>query len=215
MPEIDEQPGKVFNGKLPGSRTALLVIDMQYDFVSNEGYLGKKGQKLDVVQETVPAVKSMINHFREYGMRVIYTQTVHHRYTNTENWVSRTAQKSLDPSICRPGTWGAEILEELKPMQDEPVVIKHRYDAFLDTDMHLILRAAGIENLVIVGTQTNLCVDSTARRAYMMDYTTIVVEDCVSTPEVEFHKPMLDNFQKNFGYVMSSKEVIRHLKASD
>ncbi len=211
---MDRQTGKSFKNKLLSTKTALLVIDMQNDFISSEGYLGKKGQNLEVVQKTVPAVQSMIGHFRRNGMKVIYTQTVHHKYTNTENWVSRTSQKSLDPSICRPNTWGAEILEELKPLEDEPVVVKHRYDAFLDTDMHLILRAAGIENLVIVGTQTNLCVDTTARRAYMMDYVTIVVEDCVSTPEIEFHRPMLDNFQKNFGYVMSSEEVYRHLEKS-
>ena len=209
---MDRQTGKTFRNRLLTAKTALLVIDMQNDFISSEGYLGKKGQNLGVVQKTVPAVKSMIGYFRRKGMKVIYTQTVHHKYTNTENWISRTSQKSLDPSICRNNSWGAEIIAELKPLEDEPVVIKHRYDAFLDTDMQLVLRAAGIENLVIVGTQTNLCIDTTARRAYMMDYVTIVVEDCVSTPEIEFHKPMLDNFQKNFGYVMSSEEVYRHLE---
>ena len=95
---MDRQTGKSFKNKLLSTKTALLVIDMQNDFISSEGYLGKKGQNLEVVQKTVPAVQSMIGHFRRNGMKVIYTQTVHHKYTNTENWVSRTSQKSLDPS---------------------------------------------------------------------------------------------------------------------
>ena len=200
---------KTLKSQLNPLKTALLIVDMQNDFVSDEGYLGMKGQKLDMVRDTIPAIKTLLERFRANKMKVIYTQTVHFKYTNTENWVSRTAQKSLDPSICKPNTWGAEIIEELKPDVDEPVVIKHRYDSFLDTDLHLILRAAGIENLVIVGTQTNLCVDSTARRAYMMDYVTIILEDCVSTPELEFHRPMLDNFQKNFGYVERSEDFLK------
>lgn len=211
MPDVSKQAEKVLYKTLETDKTALLIIDMQNDFVSDRGYLGLKGQKLDMVRDTIPALKTLLEHFRTSGMKVIYTQTVHYKYTNTENWVSRTAQKSLDPSICKPDTWGAEIIGELSPKENEPVVVKHRYDAFLDTDLQLILRAAGIENLVIVGTQTNLCVDTTARRAYMMDYATILAEDCVSTPETEFHQPMLDNFRKNFGYVMKSAEIMEKL----
>lgn len=209
MSEYSGQPGKVLNKQLNPGKTALLVIDMQNDFVCDEGYLGKKGQDLRVVRDTVPLMKNLLEFFRKNNLIVIYTQTIHHKFTNTENWVSRTAQKSLDPSICIPGTWGAEIVDELKPAEGEPVVVKHRYDAFLDTDLHLILRAAGIENIVIVGTQTNLCVDTTARRAYMMDFTTIILEDCVSTPETEFHQPMLENFRKNFGYVERSEDLLK------
>lgn len=211
MSESSGKTGKVLNKSLEPNKTALLIVDMQNDFVSDEGYLGLKGQKLAVVRETIPAIKNVLDYFRKNQLTVIYTQTLHYKYTNTENWVSRTAQKNLDPSICIPGTWGAEIIDELKPASGEPVVVKHRYDAFLDTDIHLILRAAGIENLVIVGTQTNLCVDTTARSAYMRDYTTIILEDCVSTPELEFHQTILDNFRKNFGYVEGSGDLLNRL----
>lgn len=204
---------KTLKKPLNPDKTALLIIDMQNDFVSDKGYLGLKGQSLSMVRETIPAMKRLLEYFRKNQMQVIYTQTLHYRYTNTENWVSRTAQKSLDPSICVPGTWGAEIIDELKPLENEAVVVKHRYDAFLDTDLHVVLRAGGIENIVIVGTQTNLCVDTTARTSYMMDYVTVLAEDCISTPETEFHKPVLDNFQKNFGYVMASSEVMKKVSS--
>lgn len=204
---------KALKKALDHEKTALLIIDMQNDFVSQKGYLGLKGQDLSVVRETVPAMEKLLGFFRKSRMQVIYTQTLHYRYTNTENWVSRTPQKSLDPSICIPGTWGAEIIEELKPMENEAIVAKHRYDSFLNTDLHTVLRAGGIENIVIAGTQTNLCVDTTARTAYMMDYVTILAEDCISTPETEFHQPIIDNFRKNFGYVMGSSEIIEKISS--
>lgn len=201
-------PAKILKKTLSPEKTALLIIDMQNDFVSQKGYLGLKGQDLSMVRATIPAMKKILDFFRENKMQVIYTQTLHYRYTNTENWVSRTAQKNLDPSICIPGTWGSEIIEELKPLDNEAIVAKHRYDAFLNTDLHTVLRAGGIENIIIVGTQTNLCVDTTARTSYMMDYVTILAEDCISTPETELHKPTIDNFSNNFGYVMDSSEIM-------
>lgn len=199
---------KTLKKPLDPEKTALLIIDMQNDFVSEKGYLGLRGQDLSMVRKTIPSMVKLLDFFRKNRMQVIYTQTLHYRYTNTENWVSRTPQKSLDPSICIPGTWGAEIIEELKPKEDEAIVGKHRYDAFLNTDLHTVLRAGGIENIVIVGTQTNLCVDTTARTSYMMDYVTILAEDCVSTPETELHQPIIDNYRKNFGYVMGSSEIM-------
>lgn len=208
MAQPSASAGKTLKKALTPDKTALLIIDMQNDFVSEKGYLGLKGQELGMVRDTIPAIKGLLDYFRQNKMQVIYTQTAHYRYTNTENWVSRTAQKSLDPSICIPGTWGAEIIDELKPLENEAVVVKHRYDAFLDTDLHVVLRAGGIENLIIVGTQTNLCVDTTARTSYMMDYVTVMADDCISTPETEFHQPILDNFHKNFGYVMKSSDIM-------
>ncbi|HKJ97172.1 MAG TPA: isochorismatase family cysteine hydrolase [Thermoplasmataceae archaeon] len=203
---------KELHTALDPSRTALLIVDMQNDFVKDEGYLGQRKHGIDVVQETIPVIKRLLEHFRNNGLMVVYTETVHMRYTNSLNWVSRSAEKSLDPMICKSGTWGAETIPELKPLENEPVIQKHRYDAFMDTDLHVVLRSNNISNLVIVGTQTNLCVESTARHAYMMDYMTIMVSDGVSTPETEYQAPLLKNFSENFGYVMSAEEVLQELK---
>ncbi len=213
MASPNSPPPKTLKKPLDPHKTALLIIDMQNDFVSQKGYLGLKGQDLSMVRETIPTMAKLLDFFRKNSMQVIYTQTLHYRYTNTENWVSRTPQKSLDPSICIPGTWGAEIIEELKPLENEAIVGKHRYDAFLNTDLHTVLRAGGIENIVIVGTQTNLCVDTTARTSYMMDYVTILAEDCISTPETELHEPIINNFRKNFGYVMGSSELMEKVSS--
>ncbi|OWP56891.1 MAG: hypothetical protein B2I17_03635 [Thermoplasmatales archaeon B_DKE] len=183
--------------------TALLVIDMQNDFVNEGGYFAEAGQNLKVVRETIPHIKKALDYFRENEMLVIFTQTMHFKYTNSENWLNRRLGSSSALKICVPGTWGAEIIKELEPIEGEPIIIKHRYDSFLNTDLDLILRSGGIRNLVIAGTQTNLCVDSTARSACMRDYTTILLEDGVSSPEKDYQEAFLKNFHENFGYVMN------------
>ncbi len=190
--------------------TALIVIDMQNDFVLENGYLGKKHHNMKPVQDTVVRIKNLLEFCRKNGIIVIFTQTIHSPYTDSDTWKRRSAEKANDQGICRQGTKGSEIIEELAPLKGEPVVIKHRYDAFLDTNLDLILRSMGIRNLLITGTQTNLCVDTTARHGFMLDYSTILVEDCISTPETEFHLPMIRNFEANFGFVLSSSKIMEN-----
>ena len=190
--------------------TALIVIDMQNDFVSENGYLGKKHHNMKPVQDTVDRIKNLLEFCRKNGIIVIFTQTVHLPYTDSDTWKRRSAEKANDIGICRQGSTGSDIIEDLAPLKGEAVVIKHRYDAFLDTDLDLILRSNGIRNILIAGTQTNLCVDTTARHGFMLDYSTVLVEDCISTPETEFHLPIIRNFEANFGFVMSSSKIIEN-----
>lgn len=103
------------------------------------------------------------------------------------------------------------MIDELAPQSDEPVVTKHLYSALLDTDLLVILRSRGIRNLLVAGTQTNVCVDSTVRHAFMMNFVTVTVSDCVGTDEADLHEPTLENLKRYFGYVAHSEEVMRAL----
>ncbi len=209
-----EQLKKVIPPVLPET-TALIIIDMQNDFVKPEGYVGSKGHDLASVIDTIPENLKLLRFCREKKITVIFTQTVHHTYTDSKNWLGRSGEKKNDAGICRPRTWGSEIIDELKPLNGEIVVEKHRYDAMLDTDLDLILRSKNIATVLITGTQTNLCVDSTARHIFMMDYKTILVRDCISTTDADLHEPMLRNFHLNFGYVVSLEKIIEILSTAE
>lgn len=188
-------------------KTALIIIDMQNDFASEKGYKSLNGLDLSVVRKTVPVIQSLAQTIRQAGGKVIHVKTEHDRNTDSEVWVSRSLNTISNPKVCVPGTWGAEIIDELKPREGEPVVIKHRYDAFIGTDLQLILNVFETKNLLICGTATNVCVDSTARRAFLMDYQTVLVEDAVSTTSHALHAPTLANFDQNFGYVVWSNQI--------
>ncbi|HLH85793.1 MAG TPA: isochorismatase family cysteine hydrolase [Thermoplasmataceae archaeon] len=204
--------GKTPPSELKACRTAAIVIDMQNDFVHPDGYVARKGGDVTPVIGTVQKIKSLLLELRNRSVRVIFTRTIHYQYSDSKVWLSRSAEKIRDSGICRPGTWGSEIIDELRPQENDIVIVKHRYDAFLGTDLEIILHSQGIENLLVVGTQTNACVDSTARHAFMIDINTIIVSDCVSTPDKDLHWPILQNFHKNFGYVADSAEVIKMIR---
>lgn len=190
--------------------TALLIIDMQNDFVKHGGYLDKHGKNIKPALSIIPNINRLLELFRKNNLPVIFVKTIHTNYTDSAIWASRYGRKSA-PQLCRPGTWGAEFISELQPRPNEPVIVKHRYSAMLYTDLPLILTSKGIKALVITGTQTNVCIESTARDAFMMNFLTVVASDCVATPDEDLHEPSLKNLAKYFGHVMTSDEIIKIL----
>ena len=191
--------------------TCFLVVDMQNDFVKPEGYFGKKGQNMKPVLDSVIRIAEFLEFCRDKGPSVIFLKTEHPRYTNADTWRIRLGDEDESPNICLPNSWGAEIIDELTPSSDEPVVVKRRYDGFLETDLPVILRTWRIQNLLIAGTKTNVCVDTTVRHAFMDDYLTVTLSDCVSTPDVGLQGVTLMNIANYFGFVKTSEEVRRSL----
>lgn len=162
LPEIPE-PTAV---EIPAGRAAVLVVDMQNDFV-------KPGGKLRVAsaEETIPRISSLVSKARASGAKIIYTQDWH---------------GEDDPEFriwgehAKAGTWGAEIVEELRPMPGDIVVKKVRYDGFYGTSLDHLLRLYGIGELVITGTVANICVLHTAGSAALRWINVILPVDCIS-----------------------------------
>ena len=111
--------------------------------------------------------------------------------------------------LCEEGTWGAEFYAGLQPQNGDIVITKHRYSAFLGTDLDMILRSRGIRSLLISGVGTNVCVESTLRDGYMRDYYIVLLEDCVGATNQALHQATLQNVTLHFGSVSNSKEVIK------
>lgn len=200
--------------KLAANETCFLIIDMQNDFVKANGFLGRTGQSIEPIEAMLPALTHFLAFARQTGMTRVFVKTLHDKYTNTRLWNSRFEKDGGAPSLCVPGTWGAEIVDELKPNADEAVVVKHRYDAFLDTDLSVILRAREIKYVLIAGTKTNVCIDTSARHAFMNDFVPFVLKDCVATSEAEMQEPTLLNLSTHFAYVVSSDEIMIFLSTA-
>lgn len=188
--------------------TALLIIDMQNDFCKNEGVFGKRGKDLTHVHKMIPKLKNLLEEFRKLGVMRVFIKTLHFPYTTSPNWGIRYEGAR---EVALPGMWGAEFVDELKPLPEEPIVVKHRYSAFLDTDLNLILRCNNIRNVVITGVYTHVCIDTTARHAFMLDYKTIVVKDCVASFDPNKHSISLEILNEFFGHVLTSTEVLKLL----
>ncbi|MBI2358176.1 MAG: cysteine hydrolase [Deltaproteobacteria bacterium] len=185
----------------------LLVVDVQNDFVHAEGSAGRRGEDLSAALAAVPRLVRFIDEARRVSLPIVYIKTTHSEWTDTPAWVYRKSQqKSL--STCREGTWGAEFYEGISPSSGERVVIKHRYSAFINTDLNTVLKAKGIHSVLVTGVATNVCVETTARDAYMYDYYVSVVEDCSAAYDARLHANTLENIRRHFGLVASSDEIM-------
>ncbi|GAP61744.1 hypothetical protein ARMA_0167 [Ardenticatena maritima] len=152
--------------ELPADKTALIIVDMQNDFVKEGGTL-----VVPAAIETVPNIQRLLERARSAGVKVVFTQDTH--FDGDPEW-------QIWPEHCRANTWGWEIIEELKPQEGELICQKNRYDGFYGTWLDHFLRVWGVENVVIVGTVSSICVLHTAASAGLRWYNIVVPADGVS-----------------------------------
>lgn len=192
------------------SQAALIVIDVQNDFCHDEGTFGKIGQDLRDIQKMVPRLIDFVEEARRARVPIIWVRVEHGPWTNSESWLYREHVRGQP--ICVEGSWGAEYYL-VKPQAGEREVIKHRYSAFADTDLALILRSRGIRTILVTGVATNVCCESTAREGFMKDYHVVFVEDCNATTSRAEHEATLVNIRKFFGVVATSDQIVERWRA--
>lgn len=161
---------------------ALLIIDMQYDFLAKDAPVHCVGGL-----EMVPGVKTLAAACRKKGIPVIYTQEVH-RPTGID--MGRELDGN-EPDHCLIGGKGVEIHKDLTPEPGDYLVTKARYDAFLGTDLVFLLNGLGVmpgDTLIICGVASNVCVHYTSAGAHQRDYRIKVVEDCCAGSSMEEHE---------------------------
>jgi ureidoacrylate peracid hydrolase len=186
-------------------QAALLVVDMQNDFCDSRGSLAVAGADPSMIQAMAPRLLRLLDSTRAAGLPVIHVRTIHSRWTDSESWLGRL--KGRGP-ICSPDTWGSEYYPGFTPLASEYVVTKHRYSAFVGTDLEQVLRALGRRSVIMTGEATNVCVESTARDAYMRDFFVAFTSDCTASTSREAHDATLYTMGKHFGTVLTSDDVI-------
>ena len=188
--------------------SALIIVDVQNDFASPNGSAAQRGEDVSASVAMVPRLVRLIDEARRVGLTVVYIKTTHSDWTDTPSWIYRKSQQSA-LNTCREGTWGAEFYDGISPLPNERVVIKHRYSAFINTDLNTVLKAKGVESVLVTGIATNVCVETTARDAYMYDYYVTMVGDCAAAYDPKLHETTLENMRRHFGLVASSEEIIQ------
>lgn len=185
--------------QLRREKAALLVIDMQDFFLDPASPTFTCGGLA-----LLPTLKRLIAAFREASRPVIFTRHVHH-------------PDKLDAGImgwwwqgmCLEGSLESKIHRDIAPLPHEKVVLKHRYSAFYNTDLEMVLRCLKVEDLVISGIMTNLCCESTARDAYFRDYRVFFPADGTGSVNEEMHLASLLNLAFGFAYVTTADELLQ------
>jgi ureidoacrylate peracid hydrolase len=198
--------------RLRPGRTALVVIDVQNDFCHVDGVLGKRGIDLTAIHTMARRLDRFIAALRALPLSILYTKTLHDAWTDSPAWKQR--QESDTVSLCRTGSWGAEFYA-VAPQPDERIVVKHRYSAFTGTDLDMILRARGIETLLLTGVATNVCVETTARDGFGLGYQLVMVADCLAGTSDDEHLASLRTLERFFdAFRMDSGDVPATLAAA-
>ena len=191
---------------------ALVIVDMQNDFV-------REGAPLEVpdARATLEAHRALIDAFRTHGYPVVYTKFITTPYRSLLwNW---SPECESDQKCCWKGhrrRYGdsneelecTDIVREIYPEPDDPIVEKYGYGAFHSTAMGDMLHSRGVQTLAMTGTVTQICVEETAREAFHHGFPTTLVADAVSSFAPDLHAATLKNFAMKFGWVADSKEVL-------
>ena len=194
---------------LDAKKSALLIIDMQNDFL-------RPGAPLEVPtgRDIIPNIERLQKFCRDGGIPVIYTAVVTSPDTKGLMWLFHP-EHAPPLKACWEGSEGADVYHELYPQVNERVVGKHYYDAFYDTDLDTMLRSLGIEYLIVTGVMTNFCVDSTVRAAFHRQYKVVVVNDGVACPWPDVQTAELKTFELGFARVLKTDEVVAELKGRE
>ena len=185
-------------------KTALLVVDMVYDFAHPDGLVYYPQN-----EAILPKIKQLLDVTRKHDVLNIFVADSHreHKYDKELTMVRKH---------CLAGTGGDELMDSLEFDEVKEFKInKRRYSSFYGTDLDLILREHRVENTIIVGTKTNCCIRSTVHDAYYLNYNVFVVRDCVATNDDVVNEVHLTDIDKYYGTVLSLDETIKMINSGD
>ena len=206
---------KTLSEQIDPQITALLVIDMQNDYVADNGKMGKAGFDVKRIQAAVPAMNALIMEARKAGIMVVWIRQTHTFKDSLPNYVASNVARVKDRPfvetdfLVQGGSWGAEYYHEMtKPLPGEFEVIKHTYSAFTNTPLDTYLKARGIKTILSIGTVTNVCVQSTAMMGWFLGYYSIIPADAASTNDLALHQATLKNHSIFFGFTPKNDDII-------
>jgi ureidoacrylate peracid hydrolase len=202
--------GTKLRGWIDPRHTALFVIDTQVDFASPVGAVARSGADLRAIPAALAAASRLAAAARRAGATVVFVRLETRPETDSPAWAERMRRRGgvpeIDAALCRAGTSGADFYGTA-PAEGDLTVVKGRYSAFFDTSLDAILKARGVDTLVVCGLTTDCCVDCTVRDAFHLDYHVFLAADACAGYDEPLHDAALASLGHNFAILLSAAAV--------
>jgi ureidoacrylate peracid hydrolase len=214
---------QMFQVSLPSGRTivpALIVVDMQNGFVAKGGSYDKLGMNTSNYRAIIPKLKDLIEFCRSKEIDVFYTEAVKEAsgidvLTKIHNFLPKSRQERLKVPICIRGTWDGVTIDELKPKENDPVVIKRRDSAFQDTELRVWLQSQGVNLLVFAGIDTSICVETSLREGFNIGYDVMIISDATASGYSQHYQTTLERVSDYYGLVMDVERFKKAMNTLD
>lgn len=196
-------------GWVAPERSAVIVVDIQVDFASPDGVLGKAGLGMGIAAPAVASAERLVEAARAAGTPVIFVGLATTPETDSPVWGEWRRRKSGSDSggaLCRAGKTGSEFFGPT-PREGETIIWKLRYSGFFGTSLDAALRARGIDTVIVCGLTTECCVDCTVRDAFHLDYFVYVPTDACAAYDAGVHEAALNALAMNCATLVSTDDI--------
>ena len=220
---LDARPEAI---ELDLQSAALVIVDMQNAFTTKGGVFDLAGLDVSGAAQVIGVMRRVLEEARHAEMKIVYLQMGYQEDLSdsggpaSPNWHKELAlvlmrqRSDLQTKPLTPGTWDFAIVNELKPQPADLVVVKTRYSGFAGTKLDSLLRTRNIRYLFFAGIAANVCVESTLRDAFFLDYWPLLITDATLQAGPAFLKDAtIHNVENHFGWTVTSEEFLKRLKS--
>ena len=189
--------------------TALIIVDMQNAFCKKDGSYQKRGNSLLNLDTVINNISILLDHFRRTNRHIIFTKKSFKRDYSDIGLLGKLHPEIMRLNGLQGGSWDTQIIEDLRPLSSETVLVNNTYDVFYNTTLENLLRKEHVNRLVVCGVVANICVQATLIGAFVRGIEPVLVRECTTSTSNLLLDALYENVSNSFGWITSIENILK------